>query len=79
MLPYVRNISTFCCRFIGDIFFVWYGTESELIEFIGNRHKKERAMFVDRKVLLQTKEKPATQRNLPLVFTFNVTKCQKYY
>ena len=33
----------------------------------------ERAMSVDSKALLQTKEKPATQENLPRVVTFNET------
>ena len=31
---YLRNFSTFYCRFIDDIFFLWNGTESELIKFI---------------------------------------------
>ena len=32
--PYLRNFSKFYCRFIDDIFFLWNGTESELIKFI---------------------------------------------
>ena len=36
-------------------------------------HHFERAMIVDRKILLQNKDKPSTQRNLPLVLTFNKT------
>ena len=36
-------------------------------------HHFERAMSVDRKVLLENKEKPSTQGNLPLVRTFNKT------
>ena len=31
----------------------------------------ERAMNVDRKILLENKEKSSTQGNLPLVLTFN--------
>ena len=31
---YAKNFSTFYCRFIGDIFFLWNGTKSELIKFI---------------------------------------------
>ena len=34
--PYLTNFSTFYCRFIEDIFFLWNGTESELIKFIDN-------------------------------------------
>ena len=34
-------------------------------------HHFERAMSVDRKILLENKEKPSTQRNLSLVLTFN--------
>ena len=37
---YIRNISTLYCRFICDIFFIWNGAESELIEFLGNLNKK---------------------------------------
>ena len=33
----------------------------------------ERAMSTDRKVLLENKEKPSTQRKLPLALTFNKT------
>ena len=36
-------------------------------------HHFERAMIADRKILLQNKDKPSTQRNLPLVLTFNKT------
>ena len=36
-------------------------------------YQVERAMSVDSKALLQTKEKPATQENLPRVVTFNET------
>ena len=32
---------------------------------------KERSMTIDRKLLLENKEKPSTQGNLPLVPTFN--------
>ena len=38
--PYLRNFSTFYCRFIGDIFFLWNGTEFELIKFIDNLNQK---------------------------------------
>ena len=31
--PYFRNFSLFYCRFIDDIFFLWNGTESELIKY----------------------------------------------
>ena len=36
-------------------------------------HHFERAMIADRKILLPNKDKPSTQRNLPLVLTFNKT------
>ena len=36
-------------------------------------HHFERAMSLDRKIMLENKEKPSTQRNLPLVLTFNKT------
>ena len=32
----LRNFLTFYCRFIDDIFFLWNGTESELIKFTDN-------------------------------------------
>ena len=32
--PYLKNFSTFYCRFIHDIIFLWNRTESELIKFI---------------------------------------------
>ena len=38
--PYLRNFSTFYCRFIDDIFSIWNGTESELIKFIDNLNQK---------------------------------------
>ena len=38
--PYLRNFSTFYCRFIYDIFFLWNGKESELIKFINNLNQK---------------------------------------
>ena len=38
--PYLRNFSTFYCRFIDDIFFLWNGTEFELIKFIDNLNQK---------------------------------------
>ena len=34
IFSYLRNFSTFYCRFLDDIFFLWNGTESELIKFI---------------------------------------------
>ena len=36
-------------------------------------HHFERAMNVDQKILLENKEKPSTQGNLPLVLTYNKT------
>ena len=36
IFPYLRNFSTFYCRFIDDIFFLWNGTESGIIKFINN-------------------------------------------
>ena len=36
-------------------------------------HHFERAMNVDRKILLENKEKPSAQGNLPLVLTYNKT------
>ena len=38
--PYLRIFSIFYCRFIDDLFFVWNGTESELIKFIHNLNQK---------------------------------------
>ena len=38
--PYLRNFSTFYCRFIDDIFFLWNGTESGLIKFIDNLNQE---------------------------------------
>ena len=38
--PYLRNFSTFYCRFIGDIFLLLNGTESELIKFTDNLNQK---------------------------------------
>ena len=38
--PYLRNFSTFCCRFLDDIFSFWNGTKSELIKFIDNLNQK---------------------------------------
>ena len=37
---YLRNFSTFYCRFIDNIFFLWNGRESELITFIHNLNQK---------------------------------------
>ena len=37
---YPNNFLTFYCRFIDDIFFLWNGTESELIQFIDNLNQK---------------------------------------
>ena len=39
-LPCLRNFSTFYCRFIDDVFFLWNGTESELIKFTHNLNQK---------------------------------------
>ena len=36
---YIRNISTFYCRFIDNIFIFWNGTELELTKFMGNLNK----------------------------------------
>ena len=38
--PTLRNFSTFYCRFIDDIFFLWNGTEAEVIKIIHNLNKK---------------------------------------
>ena len=38
--PTLRNFSTFYCRFIDDIFFLWNGTDAELIKIIDNLNKK---------------------------------------
>ena len=38
--PYLRNFSTFYCRLIDNIFFLWNGTKSELIKFIDNLNQK---------------------------------------
>ena len=38
--PYLRFFSTFYCRFIDKIFFLWNGIESELIKFIDNLNQK---------------------------------------
>ena len=37
---YPNNFLTFYCRFIDDIFFLWNGTESALIQFIDNLNQK---------------------------------------
>ena len=36
----LKNFSKFYCRFIDDMFFLWNGTESELIKSIYNLNKK---------------------------------------
>ena len=38
--PYLRNFSVFYSQFIDDIFFLWNGTEFELIKFIDNLNQK---------------------------------------
>ena len=38
---YIRNIWAFHCRFIDNIFFLWNGKESELIEFKGSLNIKQ--------------------------------------
>ena len=48
--------------------FIKRGYQSKILD-----HHFERAMNVDRKLLLENKEKPSTQENLPLVLTFNKT------
>ena len=46
--------------------FIKKGYQSKILD-----HHFERAMSVDRKTLLESKEKPSTQGSLPLVLTFN--------
>ena len=46
--------------------FTKIGYQSKILD-----HQFERAMTVDRKILLEIKEKPSTHENLPLVLTFN--------
>ena len=48
--------------------FIERGYQSKILD-----HHFERVMIVDRKILLENKEKPSTQGNLPLVLTFNKT------
>ena len=48
--------------------FIKRGYHSKILD-----HHFEGAMNVDRKLLLETKEKPSTQGNLPLVLTYNKT------
>ena len=48
--------------------FIKRGYHSKIVD-----HHFERAMNVDRKILLENKEKPSTQGNLPLVLTYNKT------
>ena len=38
--PYLRVLSTFYCRFMDNIIFLWNGTESEVIKLIDNFNKK---------------------------------------
>ena len=54
--------------------FIKRGYQSNIL----NNHF-ERAMSVDRKILLENKEKPSTQGNLPLVLTFNKLLLNKRY
>ena len=48
--------------------FIKRGYQSKILD-----HHFERAMSVVRKILLENKEKPSTQGNLPLVLNFNKT------
>ena len=48
--------------------FIKRGYQSKILD-----HHFEKVMSVDRKILLENKEKPSTQENLPLVLTFNKT------
>ena len=48
--------------------FIKRGYQSKILD-----HHFEKVMRVDRKILLENKEKPSTQENLPLVLTFNKT------
>ena len=48
--------------------FIKRGYQSKVLD-----HQFERAMSMDRKILLENKEKPSTQGNLPLVLIFNKT------
>ena len=47
---YAKNFSTFYCRFIGDIFFLWNGTKSELIKFIEKHILTKNTLQLDTKV-----------------------------
>ena len=61
--PYLRNFSTFYCRFIDDTFFLWNGTEPELknptmkFEFT---HSWTSITFLDAKVFKNENGKPCT-------------------
>ena len=44
---YIKNISTFYCRFIDDIFCLCNGTKSELIELTVNPNKKHPTIKVE--------------------------------
>ena len=48
--------------------FIKRGYQSKILD-----HHFERSMNIDRKILLENKEKPSTPGNLPLVLTFNKT------
>ena len=48
--------------------FIKMGYQSKILE-----HHFARAMSIDRKTLLENKEKPSTQRNLLLLLIFNKT------
>ena len=48
--------------------FIKRGYQSKILD-----HHFEKVMSVDRKILLENKENPSTQENLPLVLTFNKT------
>ena len=55
---YLRNFSTFYCRFIDNIFFLWNGRESELITFLDTKVYKN-----ENQTLCTTIRKPSARRN----------------
>ena len=82
--PYIRENKITCFWYIDDLFFIWKGTEGELLSFLENLNEKHPSINFDFKYskieieFLDTKIYKDTNGKLCLTIYHKPTDCQNY-
>lgn len=82
--PYITDKTIMYLRYIDDLFFIWKGTEGELLSFLENLNEKHPSINFDFKYskieieFLDTKIYKDTNGKLCLTIYHKPTDCQNY-